>query len=173
MTKLHPDSYLPSCHRVRLDPILPTASASTCGTCTPISFIKISPNAPRCHGFCNDRLTCKLLIIYRRNSATSMTKRTPKNGRCFKNGRLLLDILSFVLISPLSPTIVGSSLPSMLEIYQSPDLQSNYAFGPLIASPLSEIYGRVPVIQSWNLRYLVFNTICGGARSKSAGYIWL
>lgn len=41
-----------------------------------------------------------------------------------------------------------------------------YAFGPLFLGPLSEIYGRVIVLQLANLFYLVFNIACGVSRSK-------
>ena len=41
-----------------------------------------------------------------------------------------------------------------------------YAVGPLCLGPLSEIYGRVPVLQLSNLIYLVFNTACGAAQNK-------
>ena len=41
-----------------------------------------------------------------------------------------------------------------------------YAVGPLFLGPLSEIYGRVPVLQLANLFYLVFNTACGGSKNK-------
>lgn len=40
-----------------------------------------------------------------------------------------------------------------------------YAAGPFILGPLSEIYGRVVVLQSANLVFLVFNTACGFATS--------
>lgn len=40
-----------------------------------------------------------------------------------------------------------------------------YAAGPFILGPLSEIYGRVVVLQSANLVFLVFNTACGFANS--------
>lgn len=42
-----------------------------------------------------------------------------------------------------------------------------YAIGPLFLGPLSEVYGRVPVLQLANLVYLVFNTACGASRSKT------
>ncbi|PVH99975.1 MFS multidrug transporter-like protein [Periconia macrospinosa] len=42
-----------------------------------------------------------------------------------------------------------------------------YTQGPFILAPLSEIYGRVTVLQSANLIYLVFNTACGFARTKN------
>lgn len=43
-----------------------------------------------------------------------------------------------------------------------------FAYGPLMASPLSEIYGRVRVVQKWNFMYIVFNAACGGARTKES-----
>ena len=41
-----------------------------------------------------------------------------------------------------------------------------YAIGPMFLGPLSEIYGRVPVLQLANLFYLAFNIACGFAQSK-------
>ena len=41
-----------------------------------------------------------------------------------------------------------------------------YAIGPLFLGPLSEIYGRVPVLQLANLVYLIFNIACGASRNK-------
>ena len=41
-----------------------------------------------------------------------------------------------------------------------------YAIGPLFLGPLSEIYGRVPVLQLSNLVYLIFNIACGASRNK-------
>lgn len=40
-----------------------------------------------------------------------------------------------------------------------------YAFGPLFLGPLSELYGRVPVLQLANLIFLVFNLACGFAQT--------
>ena len=41
-----------------------------------------------------------------------------------------------------------------------------YAIGPLFLGPLSEIYGRVIVLQLANLMYLVFNIACGVSQTK-------
>ena len=41
-----------------------------------------------------------------------------------------------------------------------------YAVGPLFLGPLSEIYGRVPVLQLANLFFLAFNIACGFAQNK-------
>ncbi len=42
-----------------------------------------------------------------------------------------------------------------------------YAVGPLFLGPMSEIYGRVPVLQIANLFYLVFNIGCGVSQTKT------
>lgn len=42
-----------------------------------------------------------------------------------------------------------------------------FAVGPLLLGPLSEIYGRVLVLQISNLFYLVFNTACGLCQSQA------
>jgi MFS family permease len=41
-----------------------------------------------------------------------------------------------------------------------------YAIGPLFLGPLSEIYGRVIVLQVSNLFYLAWNLGCGFAQTK-------
>lgn len=38
---------------------------------------------------------------------------------------------------------------------------------PLFAAPLSEIFGRLIVLQLSNLFYIVFNTLCGAANSQN------
>ncbi len=41
-----------------------------------------------------------------------------------------------------------------------------YAVGPFLLGPLSEMYGRVVILQSANMFYLAFNTSCGFAQTK-------
>lgn len=41
-----------------------------------------------------------------------------------------------------------------------------YAIGPFVLAPLSEMRGRVVVLQSANLVYLIFNTVCGFSQSR-------
>ena len=41
-----------------------------------------------------------------------------------------------------------------------------YAIGPFILAPLSEMYGRVVVLQTANMFFLLFNTVCGFSRTK-------
>lgn len=40
------------------------------------------------------------------------------------------------------------------------------AFGPLLIGPLSEVYGRRPVLHATNLWFLVWNIVCGFAPNK-------
>lgn len=42
------------------------------------------------------------------------------------------------------------------------------AFGPLIIGPLSEIYGRRPVLHATNVWFLIWNVVCGFAHTKAA-----
>ncbi|KAH8701546.1 major facilitator superfamily domain-containing protein [Talaromyces proteolyticus] len=40
------------------------------------------------------------------------------------------------------------------------------AFGPLIIGPLSEVYGRSPVLHGTNIWFLIWNIVCGFSNSK-------
>ncbi|KAF1364120.1 MFS general substrate transporter [Lizonia empirigonia] len=80
----------------------------------------------------------------------------------------------FTFISPFSSTMVTPALPVIAEDFDIPEgfmrqlvmtiFLLGYAQGPF--APLSEIYGRVTVLQYANLIYLVFNTACGFAQTK-------
>ncbi|OGM41812.1 hypothetical protein ABOM_009623 [Aspergillus bombycis] len=86
-----------------------------------------------------------------------------------------LLVSCFTFISPVSSTMVAPALSTMADEFE---IQSDikqyllmsifllaYALGPFIIAPLSEMYGRVVVLQSANMFYLVFNTVCGFATS--------
>jgi MFS family permease len=38
-----------------------------------------------------------------------------------------------------------------------------YTFGPLLVAPLSEMYGRVPIYNTCNVLYVIFNVACAVA----------
>ncbi|KAJ5094505.1 polyamine transporter 3 [Penicillium angulare] len=102
----------------------------------------------------------------------------PKNWKPMRKWKAIFAMSSFVFMSPLSSTIVAPALPAIasdLGIAQPAVEQMvlsifllGFACGPLVASPLSEIYGRVRVVQTWNFMYIIFNAACGGARTKEA-----
>lgn len=41
------------------------------------------------------------------------------------------------------------------------------AFIPLLTAPLSEVFGRSLILQTTNVFYIVFNTLCGLARTQN------
>ena len=40
------------------------------------------------------------------------------------------------------------------------------AFGPIVIGPLSEVYGRKPILHASNIWFLIWNLVCGFANSK-------
>ncbi|KAK8063493.1 hypothetical protein PG996_008145 [Apiospora saccharicola] len=82
----------------------------------------------------------------------------------------------FTFISPFSSTMVTPALDQIGAELSIPKgfMQAlvmsifllGYAQGPFVLAPLSEIYGRVCVLQYANLIYLAFNTACGFSTTK-------
>ncbi|KAI0841941.1 MFS general substrate transporter [Hypoxylon sp. FL0890] len=100
----------------------------------------------------------------------------PKNWSFSKKWGAVFIVSIFTLVSPVSSSMVA---PSLTVIGQELDIpqafEQNivlsifvlaYALGPLVSGPLSELYGRVPVLQLSNLGYFGFNLGCGFARTK-------
>lgn len=91
------------------------------------------------------------------------------------NHVLLLTSASQTFISPVASSMVAPTLPQMkADLNVDSDVLSQmmlsifilaYAFGPLLFGPLSEVYGRIPVLQLANLFFLIFNLVCGFAQS--------
>jgi MFS family permease len=75
----------------------------------------------------------------------------------------------------MTSTIVAPSLVQMAEELDSPSeavmqliLSSyvlSYGFGPLTWAPLSEVFGRVRIIQTASAWFLLWNIACGFAKS--------
>ncbi|EGC44541.1 polyamine transporter 1 [Histoplasma capsulatum var. duboisii H88] len=88
----------------------------------------------------------------------------------------VLIVSSFTFISPVSSTMVAPALAaigkefgitsSMEQVLVMSIFLLAYAVGPFLLGPLSEIFGRVAVLQLANLFYLVFNTACGFTQNK-------
>lgn len=86
-------------------------------------------------------------------------------------------VSSFTLLSPVSSSMIAPALSSVREefhIISNVELYMTlsifvlaYAIGPLFLGPLSELYGRVIVLQLSNLFYLAWNIGCGFAKSSS------
>ncbi|KAI0486068.1 major facilitator superfamily domain-containing protein [Xylaria cf. heliscus] len=100
----------------------------------------------------------------------------PKNWKFSKKWAAVFTVSLFTLISPISSSLVAPALETIAEeLHITQDFERNltlsvfvlaYAVGPLIWGPLSELYGRVIVLQLVNLIYLFFNLGCGLARTK-------
>ncbi|KAF2769989.1 MFS general substrate transporter [Teratosphaeria nubilosa] len=104
----------------------------------------------------------------------------PENPKNWKNSRkwaAVLVVSSFTFISPVSSSMVAPAFDAM-----DRDLGINdtvvsqmilsifilaYAVGPLFLGPLSELYGRVPVLQLANGFFLIFNLVCGFAKTPA------
>ncbi|KAF4611317.1 hypothetical protein G7Y89_g15696 [Cudoniella acicularis] len=100
----------------------------------------------------------------------------PKNWAFKRKWAATLVVSSFTFISPVSSSMVAPALNAIAKefditnsVEQSLTLSIfvlAYAIGPLFLGPLSEMYGRVIVLQTSNLLYLFFNLGCGLAQTK-------
>ena len=100
----------------------------------------------------------------------------PKNWSFGRKWAATFIVSSFTFISPVSSSMVAPALDAISQdLNITDDVESAmvfslfvcaFAIGPLFFGPISEIYGRVPVLQSANLFYLVFNIAGGVCTSK-------
>lgn len=104
----------------------------------------------------------------------------PRNPRCWSKSKkwtVTLMMSSITFISPASSSIVAPAVPHIAEDFQITDKVISqitisifvlaYAVGPLFLSPLSEIYGRRPILQVSNIFFLIFNLVCGFAQNEA------
>lgn len=101
----------------------------------------------------------------------------PKNWTLKKKWVTTIVVSSYAFISPVSSAIIAPALGQVAEdLHITSDLELKmtlsifilaYAVGPLLLGPLSEVFGRVRILQISALFYLVFNLACGFARNKA------
>lgn len=82
----------------------------------------------------------------------------------------------FAFIAPMASTMVAPALPTLADEFGiNSEIEEfmlmsifllAFAVGPFLWGPLSEIYGRVHVMVGANLIFLLFNTVCGFAKTK-------
>ncbi|KAL5119795.1 hypothetical protein ACEQ8H_002401 [Pleosporales sp. CAS-2024a] len=102
--------------------------------------------------------------------------KNPKNWSMKRKWAATLIVSCFTLVSPISFSMISPALTSISEefnIKNEVEAQLTlsifvlaYAIGPLFLGPLSEIYGRVIVLQLSNLFYLAWNLGCGFAQTS-------
>ncbi|KAJ1546351.1 hypothetical protein HK096_005196 [Nowakowskiella sp. JEL0078] len=103
----------------------------------------------------------------------------PENPKNWSNNRkwiATIVVSLYALISPITSSMVAPGLAEMardLKLTQNIEIEMvisifvlAFAFGPFIMGPLSEIYGRVIVLQISNVVYLIFNLLCGFCTEK-------
>lgn len=123
-------------------------------------------------------LSCTLYYRLIRQQVTWASATDPSNPKNWSKNRkwiacVLLSLFNFV--GPLSSAIAAPALESIaadlhtsntvgvmiLSIYMLA-----FSVGPLLTSPLSELYGRLAVLQCSNAFFFVFNTACGFAQNS-------
>lgn len=100
----------------------------------------------------------------------------PKNWPNKKKWAATVTVSLFTFISPVSSSMVAPALSSIAADFNVTDHVLSqltlsifvlaYAVGPLFLGPMSEVYGRVIVLQLANLFFLVFNIGCAVSRNK-------
>jgi len=100
----------------------------------------------------------------------------PKNWTKKQKWIATLVVSSFTFISPVSSSMVAPALSTIATQFNITNAAQEelvlsvfvlaYAIGPLFLGPLSELYGRVRVLQISNAFYFVFNLACGFAQNK-------
>lgn len=100
----------------------------------------------------------------------------PKNWPTSKKWITTVMMSTFMFFTLLVSTMAAPVLPSIskdLKIESTVNTQIvlsiyivAYTIGSLVFSPLSETFGRVPILHSTNILFLIFNTVCGFTRSE-------
>ncbi|GAB1315400.1 hypothetical protein MFIFM68171_05610 [Madurella fahalii] len=101
----------------------------------------------------------------------------PKNWSAGKRWTTTLLTSLFLLVSPIASSIVAPALPVLqaeFRISTASETQMilsvfilSSAVGPLIISPLSEVYGRRIVLHCTMLTFLVFNLACAFCKTSA------
>ncbi|KAJ1556406.1 hypothetical protein HK405_010112 [Cladochytrium tenue] len=100
----------------------------------------------------------------------------PRNWNATLKWRTTIIVSLYTLVSPIASSMVAPALTSVaadindfkvldLDIIMTVFILA-YAVGPFLLAPLSEIYGRVPVLQVSNAIFCVFNLLCGFAQNS-------
>ncbi|KAK2028000.1 major facilitator superfamily transporter [Colletotrichum zoysiae] len=100
----------------------------------------------------------------------------PKRWSMRRKWAAVFCVSCFTLLSPVSSSMVAPALEAIGSEFNITSSFEQalvlsifvlaYAIGPLAWGPLSELYGRIIVLQLTNLLYMCFNLGCGLARTK-------
>ncbi|KAF3941664.1 hypothetical protein ABW19_dt0205560 [Dactylella cylindrospora] len=100
----------------------------------------------------------------------------PHNWPKIRRWLSMVLVSLFTFVSPMASTMVAPALPTIgnefridseVELYLVMSIfLLAYAIGPFLWGPLSEVFGRVRVLQIANAIFLLFNTVCGFSKTK-------
>ncbi|MCJ1309403.1 hypothetical protein MMC25_003062, partial [Agyrium rufum] len=99
----------------------------------------------------------------------------PKNWSFFRKWSITLTLSAVGFMTIMTSNIIAPALNQIAHDLDMNPVESQMAlsvyvlaiaFGPLFLGPLSEIYGRQPVLHAANLWFLIWNLVCGFANSK-------
>ncbi|KAF5863985.1 hypothetical protein ETB97_008920 [Aspergillus alliaceus] len=106
----------------------------------------------------------------------------PKNWPQKTKWRNTIAVSIFTFISPVSSSMVAPALSQLgVDLHMQSDIEVElalsifilaYAIGPLFFGPVSEIYGRVHVLQVSNLWYFAWNLGCGFAQDPAQLFVF-
>lgn len=77
--------------------------------------------------------------------------------------RIMLSTIMAPALTTISRDLNMSTIDAVMAL-------SSYmlaaVFGPVVLGPLSEVYGRAPVLHASNIWFLIWNIVCGFANDK-------
>lgn len=101
----------------------------------------------------------------------------PKNWKMGRKWSATVLVSLFTFMAPLTSSMIAPCLDIMAKdfgvtnqvekIMMLSIFMLAFAIGPLVFGPLSEIYGRIRVLQATNVLYLIFNLACGFAQNSA------
>ena len=99
----------------------------------------------------------------------------PQDWKTWKKWAVIMNVVVPLFVIPVSSTMVSPGLGIIMEEFgaTSPYIRPlavslfifAYSGAPLFLGPLSEILGRIPVLQMGTLFFLAFNTCVGFSRN--------
>ncbi|CAI9638264.1 unnamed protein product [Alternaria burnsii] len=99
----------------------------------------------------------------------------PRNFASWKKTINIACIFVMSFVSPFTSSVVAPAIPEIMKDFRSTETYSSafvlsiyvldYAFRPLLISPLSEQYGRLPLYHLCNVLFTICTLACGRANS--------
>ncbi|KAK7428786.1 hypothetical protein QQZ08_004711 [Neonectria magnoliae] len=101
----------------------------------------------------------------------------PQNWSLGKKAVTVCLVSSITFVTPLASSIFAPGIEQVMAEFHSTDEQLSsfivsvyligYSFGPMVLSPLSEMYGRLHIYNINNVLFVVFNIACAKAPNLS------